>query len=1031
MYLLKNSLQAIFNPTSDHPEAEAVINLPPQLQDLLAYVAIEPGKIFRRSQVAAMLWPNAASTSEQLENLRSRINQLRIRLKTAGAHDYFVVTEDSIAFNKHLPYWVDVVTLAQAASLPRTTLQAQMAAAGLYQGVFLENRSFRKASKTTKRDASQTERKLNENDEDLDSWLEREHEAVRQHYERLLTNILDTLCQNERWDDLWPWLSAWQQYLPAADPANLVAFKMQWAGGIKNAAALDEHYFNFKQKYRGGNKKIDRLYERLKTEVMSSKPAIHLPQIKNFVGRDEQLDTLHAYVEGGRGYEPVRVISIWGLGGMGKSSLALKLADEHIRHPKHKFADGAFLINAENIRQFSTWLANFAEIIGFKFYDHSTPKTQLLNYLRRKAILFIFDGLETLLTHDREAILDFVTDLFHTAPRITQLITSRERLGLSIEQSLALEGLAYADAANDIRQTNSAKPSAAYQLFCDTAKAIQHRFRPEPHRADILYICHLTEGMPLALKLAATHTQLLTPKEIAARIAQNLSVLQSNYRDLPDRHRSIQAVFESSWQLLLPDAQRTLAQLSVFRDDFSAASAEQVARTDLAQLQMLLDKSLLQSREWSLPAPHDELDGQLMVKRLSLHALVKRFAADKLQHHPEWRDVYDKKTAYFAQFAKNNVQQQKALDLEWVNLLDAMGEAAEQGQHAVVVGFAEALGEAWYVRGRYADARTGLRWACDAARKLKDDRALVKFLAQWGRACVRQGDYAEAKVHFVLGNEIGTRDMDPLSIAQIAYESAQVAIEETDFVEAQTCLDLCLDIYEELNHDEGRGEALRQQARIFFNQGQYLQAEKFAHAAHKLLQQVDNPRTRVMILRLRSDIASEIGATIETEPAAKLKRVEEAQAYQDEGMRLCAEIGDLREEGLLLYSQARSTRIFNDWEKTIHILQKHAAIANQLGDLKMQAYADGFLGYAFFETQQFERAEYHLAKSVEILRSLNDMLSAINPLYRLGRIYDQKSQPAEAVAALGEAYLYAKRFNTPRKRDIYDALLRLGETPLW
>ena len=64
VYLLKNSLQAIFNTTSENPEVGKVINLPPQLQDLLAYLAVEPGKVFRRSQVAAMLWPNAASTSE-------------------------------------------------------------------------------------------------------------------------------------------------------------------------------------------------------------------------------------------------------------------------------------------------------------------------------------------------------------------------------------------------------------------------------------------------------------------------------------------------------------------------------------------------------------------------------------------------------------------------------------------------------------------------------------------------------------------------------------------------------------------------------------------------------------------------------------------------------------------------------------------------------------------------------------------------------------------------------------------------------
>lgn len=1029
VYLLKNSLQAIFNTTSENPEVGKVINLPPQLQDLLAYLAVEPGKVFRRSQVAAMLWPNAPSTSKQLESLRTRINQLRNHLTTAGAQDYLIVHEDSIAFNKRLPHWVDVVTLAQAANAPQTALQTQIAAANLYCGVFLDDRLYRKASKNAKNVSANNLMSAHNNNEDLDSWLEREHEAVRNHYERLLTNILDTLCQNERWDDLLPWLSAWQQYLPLGDPETLVGFQMRWACGVKNTTMLDTHYFDFKKKHRGPHKRLDRLYEQLKAEALASTPTIYLPQNNKFVGRTDQLDLLHTYIEGDHDRMPARLISICGLGGMGKSSLALKLAHEHTDSPKHKFKDGAYFVSAENMRKLAEWLPSLAECIGFKFYDLGTPKPQLINYLRKKAILFIFDGLETLLAHDRDSTLDFITDLFHAAPKVTQLVTSRERLGLSIEQNLELSGLDYL--ADALTAPNELNQSPAYRLFDDAAKATQAHFRSDLHSADITHICRLTEGMPLALKLAAAHIELLTPKEIAAQIEQNLSVLRNDQRDVPDRHRSIQAVFESSWQLLTPESQRILASLSVFRGGFSHAAAEQVAGANLAQLHILLNKSLLQSNELTLPTVNGSASVVRVVRRLNLHALVKRFAAEKLQQQPDWHGVHAQKIAHFAQFAQTNAQHQSILEPEWVNLLDAMGEAAEQGQHATVLAFAEALGEAWYLRGRYADARTGLRWACAAAVAVQDDRALVKFLAQWGRACVRQGDYAEAKRHFSLGKEIGNRKIDPISIAQIAYESAQVAIEETDFNEAQTCLDLCLDIYEELNHDEGRGEALRQQARVFFNQGQYLKAEKFAKASHDVLQYVNNPRTRVMILRLRSDIASEIGAIIETEPAAKLKRVEEAQAYQDEGMRLCAEIGDLREEGLLLYSQARSARIFNDWEKTIQILQKHAAIASQLGDLKMQAYADGFLGYVFFETQQFERAEYHLVKSVEMLRSLNDMLSAINPLYRLGRIYAQKSQPAEAIAALGEAYLYAKRFNTPRKQDIFDWLLRLGETPVW
>ncbi len=1017
--LLEKLPQITFTLLASDAASVVSIDLPRQLQDLLSYLALNLGKPIPRAQVAALFWPHEVSRGEQLAKLRSRLNQLRKRLAVVGAQGYIDVKEEVVAFNANLPHWIDVDAFTKIANDNNADLQTQQGTARWYCGVFFADRSLRKDERKNKKTGTQLKVRSFQNDEDLDHWIEREHEAFRNTYVNLLKQILDTLYQNERWEEMLTWVTTWQTYVPDRDVEKRVCFHMLALKGLKNSSELERVYLDYhKNSYWNGE--VEALYKTLQAALKSSHPPVHLPQIDHFVGRDENLNTLHDYLSGGNKPFSARVISIWGLGGMGKTTLALKLAHEYMDTPKQQFTDGAYFVSAENVQQLNIWLYDIAKALNFRFYTQNSQA--LLNFLREKAMLLIFDGLESLLMHDKKATLDFITQLFHTAPKTAQLITSRERLGLSIEHGVELKGLDYA-AESEITPLghNAIKPTSASELFCKAAIAAKEQFKPDGHDADIARICRLTEGMPLALKLAAANVEVLPLGEIADRIQKTLDILTAEYSDLPERQRSIQAIFESSWQLLNMDEQRVFASLSVFLNGFTLEAAEQVAQVSLSVLKGLTRKSLVQLNriEWSLfYLPQGQAEA---VYRYHIHALLRRFAADKLQKTFDMREVNTRFADYFLHFAQNNAKNIKALELEWDNLRDAMAYAADHDEHAMVIAYAYALGEAWYIRGRYTDSRVGFKWACAAAEQMGDDRALVNFLAQWGRACVRQGDYAEAEQHFERGLKIGSRLMDATSIARIQFERAQVAIEQNAFGLANECLDECGDIYEELNDQEGMGEAFRQRARVYFNQNHYQQAESYAKSAYDYLNAVNNPQKQIMILRLRSEIISEIGDR-ETEVSLRHERYEEAKVYQALGLKLCDEIGDLREKAMLIYSQARSARIIHDWSSVIEFLQQSGAIFRQLGDRKMQTYVDGFLGYAFLETKQFDKAKKHLSQGVETLRQLKDPLSMINPLYRLGVVYLYKSEPIQAVSALTEAALLAERFNVPKKDEINEWL---------
>jgi len=189
--------------------------------------------------------------------------------------------------------------------------------------------------------------------------------------------------------------------------------------------------------------------------------------------------------------------------------------------------------------------------------------------------------------HDGLELLD---ELLEHAPQVKLLTTSREQLNLRAEWAFEVQGL---PVPSHIEMENLESNSAA-ALFVQRAKQTKMDFIPtRDDYSSIKRICQLVEGLPLALELAATWVRMLSAKEIAHEIERNIDFLTTIGRDVPQRHRSIRAVFEYSWNLLTEEERRILRQLAVFRGGFTREAAEGVASAVLSQLSALVDKSLL------------------------------------------------------------------------------------------------------------------------------------------------------------------------------------------------------------------------------------------------------------------------------------------------------------------------------------------------------------------------------------------------------------------------------------------------------
>ena len=224
-------------------------------------------------------------------------------------------------------------------------------------------------------------------------------------------------------------------------------------------------------------------------------------------------------------------------------------------------------------------------------------------------MLIVLDNLEHLLEG-----ADLILELWQRAPQVWMLATSRERLNLHAEQVHRLAGM-----------TLPLEASEAVELFVNAARRTGHRLVLDHETVSVIArVCRLVEGLPLAIELAASWARALPLKEVAGEIERGIDILEASARDLPDRHRSVRAVFDHSWALLDNREKQVLRSLSVFHGGFRREAAAEVARATLPLLAGLVDKSLLRMSPGG---------------RYDRHPLLDHYSKEKLAEHPQERAV--------------------------------------------------------------------------------------------------------------------------------------------------------------------------------------------------------------------------------------------------------------------------------------------------------------------------------------------------------------------------------------------------------
>jgi predicted ATPase/transcriptional regulator with XRE-family HTH domain len=456
-------------------------------------------------------------------------------------------------------------------------------------------------------------------------------------------------------------------------------------------------------------------------------PASNLPVSPTpLVGRRPELAEIGRLLADG----DCRLLTLVGPGGIGKTRLALQAATDH----QADYPDGAYFVPLVGVSAPEFVPPAVAESLALTFSGPTPPKNQILQYLNEKELLLVLDNFEHLL-----GSVDLVIEILNQACDVKMLVTSREPLGVQGEWLFEVQGLPVPRTLSGDLEANS-----AVNLFTGTLRrAGLERPQGAKELAAVVEICRLLGGMPLGIELAASWARVVGYGEIADEIRRNIDFLAVNMHGIPERHRSLRAVFDHSWELLGPEEQRVLQRLSVFRGGFTRQAAEFVAQASLGLLAGLVTKSLV---------------SRTSDKRYELHEAVRQFAAGRMASSGELGLIRDRHCEYYLSMLRDQEQPLKSaaqretirrLAREFDNIREAWTWAVENERFELIHHALRCLGWFCDIVGWLQEGIDQIDSAVRALRqKAVDNRAnqgtLGLALTQQGVLHFRQGYFDQA-----------------------------------------------------------------------------------------------------------------------------------------------------------------------------------------------------------------------------------------------------------------------------------------------
>ena len=416
-------------------------------------------------------------------------------------------------------------------------------------------------------------------------------------------------------------------------------------------------------------------------------------QLTSFIGRERELAEARQLLSN------TRLLTLIGPGGTGKTRLSLQIAQDVLS----SFDDGVWFVELAPLADPAFVPQTIASLFGLREFPNMPILNIITDYLRAKQLVLILDNCE----HMIEACAKLSDHLLRSCLQLKILASSREALGIAGETAYRVPSLSLPDQAQVTRE--AVRESESARLFVERATVAHPKFQlTEENASDVAQICYRLDGIPLALELAAARCTVFSPSQIAARLNDRFRLLTGGSRTALERHQTLRALIDWSYDLLSNEEQMLLRHLSVFAGGWTFEAAEAIS-SELDVLNLLIqlvNKSLVMVNE-EAEGTRYPAGGSL---RYHLLETIRQYARDKLLEMGESEQTRTRHLDFFLEFAEkaetymngpHELEWQDSLDSEYDNLRTALEWGMENNvDKALHLGGALHL---FWVRHRYED----------------------------------------------------------------------------------------------------------------------------------------------------------------------------------------------------------------------------------------------------------------------------------------------------------------------------------------
>jgi predicted ATPase/class 3 adenylate cyclase/DNA-binding CsgD family transcriptional regulator len=717
------------------------------------------------------------------------------------------------------------------------------------------------------------------------------------------------------------------------------------------------------------------------------------------IGREKEVSAVERLLH----REDVRLVTLTGPGGIGKTRMALQVAAEL----SDRFPDGVYFVNLAPINDPELVVSLIAQSLLVKEIAGQPLLDILKAYLREKHLLLLLDNFEQVVSAAVQ-----VADLLATCPKLKMMVTSRMALRVQAEQEFAVPPLALPDPKH-LPDLVALSQYEAVALFIARAQAVKPDFQVTNASAPtIAHICVRLDGLPLAIELAAARIKLMPPQALLARLGQRLAVLTSGARDAPARQQTLRNTIEWSYQLLDAEEQRLFRRVSVFVDGCILEAIEAIcatldADTEVGQVlegvASLIDKSLLQQME--------EEEGE---PRLTMLETIREYGLEVLAASGEMEATQKAHADYYLRLVEEAEPElagpQQAMWLErfereYGNLRAALRWSLQRGELGqgieVTLRLAGALRRFWEVRGHWSEGWSFLERAL-AKSKETAMPVQVKALKAAAHLAHVQGDIDQAEA---LSEECLARCRklgDTVGIAFSLRLLGLIAISRCNFVVAYSRTKESLALYREVGDKEGTAWSLNNLGSIVGNQGDYTRAISLKEEALSLFEELGN----IEGIAFSHSSLAWVFFISEGDPA-------KVRMLLEKGLALCREVG--HKDGTILALRLLGEVFLQqgDTVKACMLLEESLALSREIGFRHGTAESLLLLGRVEALEGDYAAARAFYEDCLVIGREVGDNLSIAFYLEGWAYLVAMQGDPVWAARLWGVAEALREAMGTP------------------